>query len=71
MIHLASISRNESLGLFSSMIISESKIDCVIALDVGNKWQILLDFSLRFIQNDITKRGGKDRWSVNQVTILR
>ena len=61
MIHLASISRNESLGLFSSMIIIfEGKRDCVIALDVGDKWEILLDFSLEFTQNDIIKRGGRD-----------
>lgn len=44
MIHLASISRNEGLGLFSSMIISEMKRDYVVALDVWNKWEILLDF---------------------------
>ena len=60
MIHLASISRNESLGLFSSMIISERKRDCVIALDVGDKGEILFDFSLKFTQNDIIKRGGRD-----------
>ena len=61
MIHLASISRNEGLGLYSSMIISERKRDCVVALDVGNKGEILLDFSLEFTQNDITKRGGRDK----------
>ena len=60
MIHLASISRNEGLGLFSSMIISETKRNCVVALDVGNKREIFLDFSLEFTQNDITKRGGED-----------
>ena len=60
MIHLASVSRNEGLGLFSSMIISERKRDCIVALDIGNKGEILLDFSLEFTQNDITKRGCKD-----------
>ena len=37
------------------MIISERKKDCVVAHDVGNKREILLEFSLEFTQNDIPK----------------
>ena len=48
------------LGLLSSMIISERKKDCVVAHDVGNKREILLEFSLEFTQNDNTKRGDRD-----------
>ena len=47
------------------MIISERKKDCVVALDVGNKGEILLDFSLEFTQND-TKRGDRDEvWTMS------
>ena len=54
------------LGLLSLMIISERKKDCVVALDVGNKREILLDFSLEFTQNDNTKRGDRDEvWTMS------